>query len=162
MDDPIDVDELRARVVEHRRERGLSLRAASSESGVPLNTLSRVEKGYLPDLTNFTRLVSWMGLDLSAILRGPQRIDHAESTTDTIRASLRSDPYLTEQAATQIADLVNNLYASLATPGVDAQVHLRAENTFTPAAAQQLGGILEDLHTALLADDALGSRPGWD
>lgn len=162
MDEPIDVDKLRARVVDYRRERGLSMRAAAAESGVPLNTLSRVEKGHLPDLTNFTRLVTWAGLDLSTILRGPQRTDRAESTTDTIRASLRSDPHLTEQAATQIADLVNNLYASLATPGVDAQVHLRAESTFTPGAAQQLGDILDDMHNALLADDALGSQPGWD
>lgn len=160
MDEPIDVDELRVRVVEHRRERGLSLRAAAEDSGVPVNTLARVEKGYLPDLANFTRLVVWVGLDPTAVFRAPPR-RRTESTTDSIRASLHRDPHLTEQAATQIAELVKNLYATLATPAGGAQVYLRAHTTFTPSAARQLAGILQDLQDALLADDTLGSTPGW-
>ena len=33
------------------------LRAAAGQSGVPFNTLARVEKGDLPDLANFRRIV---------------------------------------------------------------------------------------------------------
>lgn len=161
MEEPIDGHELRVRVVEYRRERGLSLRAAAEESGVPLNTLSRVEKGHLPDLANFTRLVRWIGLDPAEIFRSPPR-RRAESTTDTIRASLHSDPNLSELAAIQIAELVRNLYNTLATPTGDTRVHLRAQTTFTPAAAGQLGDILESLQQALLADDGLGDTPGWE
>ena len=47
---------MRARLVEHRRALGLSLRAAADDSGVPFNTLSRVEKGPPADLANFSRL----------------------------------------------------------------------------------------------------------
>ena len=63
MDDPVDAEELRRRVIERRQELRLSLRAAAEDSGVPFNTLSRVEKGHLPDLTNFSRLAAWVGLD---------------------------------------------------------------------------------------------------
>lgn len=160
MEEPIDVEELRARVIEHRRGLGLSLRAAAEDSGVPLNTLSRVERGHLPDLANFSRLVTWLGLEPTQFFLGPGR-HRADNTTDTIRAALRRDPHLTPQAASQIAEIVSNLYSTLAVTAGEVQVHLRAHSTFTPAAAQQLGTVLEGMQRALLADDGLGDNPGW-
>jgi transcriptional regulator with XRE-family HTH domain len=160
LEDAVDVDELRRRVGDYRRERGLSLRAAAAESGVPLNTLSRVEKGQLPDLPNFGRLMTWVGLDPAAVFGNAQR-QRPQSTPDAIRASLHSDPHLTEQAANQIAELVSNLYANLATAPSQAQLHLRVTKTFTPPAARQLGDLLDDLQSALLADDAIGTNYGW-
>jgi transcriptional regulator with XRE-family HTH domain len=157
----IDVDELRRRVGDYRRERRLSLRAAAEESGVPLNTLSRVEKGQLPDLANFGRLVTWIGLDPATVFGSAPR-QRAQSTPDAIRSSLHSDPYLTEHAANQIAELVSNLYANLATTPRRARLHLRVTKTFTPPAARQLGDLLENLQTALLADDAIGTNYGWN
>jgi hypothetical protein len=74
---------------------------------------------------------------------------------------LHSDPYLTEQAANQIAELVSKLYANLATTPAQARLHLRAGKTFTPTAARQLGDLLENLQAALLADDAIGTNYGW-
>ncbi len=161
MDEPIDADELSARVREQRREHGLSLRGAADDAGVPFNTLARVEKGYLPDLANFGRLMTWLGREPAEFFRGPGR-RRADNTTDTVRATLRRDPYLTPEAATQIADIVSNLYSSLATPSHNIELHLRAHATFTPAAARQLSSVLETLQDALLADDALGAEPGWD
>lgn len=161
MEEPINVEELRARVVEHRRALGLSLRAASEDSGVPLNTLSRVERGHLPDLANFSRLMTWLGLEPTQFFHGAGR-HRTDNTTDTIRATLRRDPYLTSQAASQIAEIVSNLYSSLAIPVGDTEVHLRAHTTFTPNAAQQLSAVLEEMQRALHADDALGDEPGWD
>jgi len=161
VEEPIDVEELRARLVEHRRALGLSLRAAAEDSGVPLNTLSRVERGHLPDLANFSRLMTWLGLEPARFFLGTGR-HRADNTTDTIRATLRSDPHLTPQAAAQIAEIVSNLYSSLAKSVGDAEVHLRAHATFTPAAAQQLSIILEEMQRALHADDVLGDHPGWD
>lgn len=161
MEEPIDAEELRARVVEHRRALGLSLRAAADASGVPLNTLSRVERGHLPDLANFSRLVTWLGLEPAQFFRGLGR-RRTDNTTDTIRATLRQDRYLTPRAAEQIAEIVSNLYSSLATPADSAEIHLRAHTTFTPAAAQRLSAVLEDMQSALNADDALGDVPGWD
>lgn len=45
-----------------RRSRRLSLRDVSDETGVSVNTLSRVERGHLPDLKNYQRLVNWLGV----------------------------------------------------------------------------------------------------
>ncbi|MGD9531336.1 helix-turn-helix domain-containing protein [Pseudonocardia sp.] len=161
MDDPIDADELRRRVVERRRELGLSLRAAAEDSGVPFNTLSRVEKGHLPDLANFSRLVAWVGLDPAAFFRATPRV-RTESTPAVIRTSLHADRHLTPDAADQIAELVNQLYTKLATQIDDAAVHLRAQTTFTPGAAKLMDVLVEQLQGALLADDTLGAEPGWE
>lgn len=160
MEESINVGELRARVVEHRRALGLSLRAASEESGVPLNTLSRVERGHLPDLANFSRLMRWLGVEPAQFFHGTGR-HRTDNTTDTIRATLRRDPFLTPQAASQIAEIVSNLYSSLAIPTGGAEVHLRACTTFTPGAAQQLSAVLEEMQRALNSDDARGDEPGW-
>ncbi len=160
MEEPIDVEELRARVVEHRRALGLSLRAAADDSGVPFNTLSRVEKGHLPDLANFSRLMTWVGLEPTQFFRGPGR-HRIDNTTDKIRATLRRDPHLTPEAAAQIAEIVASLYSSMAASASGVEVHLRAHTTFTPAAARQLSTVLEEMQQALLADDALGDQPGW-
>lgn len=161
MQESVDLDQLRWRVADYRKERGLSLRAAAEESGVPLNTLSRVEKGHLPDVANFSRLLTWIGLDPAAVLGAGQR-QRTESTPDLIRASLHSDKRLSESAANQIAELVGSLYATLAAAPSEARLHLRIEKTFTPTAARQLGDLLENLQAALLADDAAGTAYGWD
>lgn len=159
--EPIDIDELRARVVQARQEQGLSLRAAAEQAEVPFNTLARVEKGHLPDLTNFTRIVTWLGLDPGMFFTGTKR-QRQQNTPEHIKHSLLSDPHLTEQAAEQIAALVQNLYETLATPVGDAEVHLRAHSTFIPDAARQLGVLIEQMQNRLLADPSLGDTPGWD
>mgnify|MGYP000943708711 CR=1 FL=1 len=43
-----------------RRQRRISLRDLADEIGVSFNTLSRVERGHLPDLTNYNKIVSWL------------------------------------------------------------------------------------------------------
>jgi transcriptional regulator with XRE-family HTH domain len=158
---PIDADELRRRVADRRKELGLSLRAAAADSGVPFNTLSRVEKGYLPDLANFSRLVTWVGLDPAELFRATPRV-HTDSTPRTIRASLHADRHLTPEAAEQISALVEQLYTKFASPVGENALHLRAESTFTPAAAKLMGSLVEQLQDALLADDTLGAEPGWE
>lgn len=161
MDDPIDAEELRRRVIERRKELGFSLRAAAEHSGVPFNTLSRVEKGHLPDLANFGRLVAWVGIDPAELFRATPQV-RSESTPSAIRASLHADRHLSEQAAEQIANLVTQLYAQLAVQVGESAVHLRAQTTFTPGAAKLMDTLVDHLQEALLADDSLGAEPGWD
>src|SRR4051812_6665104 len=60
VDEPIDIKALGLLVRNERERRGrLSLRAAAEQADVPFNTLARVEKGDLPDLANFRRIVAW-------------------------------------------------------------------------------------------------------
>lgn len=151
MDDPIDIDALKTRVRAHRKEFGLTLRAASDESGVPVSTLVRVEKGHLPDLANFRRIVVWLGLSPEQFFELPRV--RAESTPEIIAHHLARDPNLSDAAAERIAGLVRDLYNNLVRPPRDVQVHLRAASTFTPQAAQMFGSLLETIQQKLLADD---------
>lgn len=148
MDEPVDVDQLQALVAEERRRRGLSLRAAAEQADVPFNTLARVEKGHLPDLANFRRIVSWLGLPPERFFQ-PSHL-RFENTPDVIAHHLARDPHLSGTAADKIAGLVRELYASLATPQQEVRVHLRAASTFTPAAARALGDLLDSMQQALM------------
>lgn len=150
MDDPIDIDVLKERVRRHRDNLGLSLRAAADQSGVPFNTLARVEKGHLPDLANFRRIVDWLGLDPGQFFQ-PVMI-RTETTPEIIAHHLTRDPNLTDGAAQQIASLVRELYSSLAKIPRDIKVSLRAAHTFKPEASRLLGELLTEMQDKLSAD----------
>jgi transcriptional regulator with XRE-family HTH domain len=148
MDDPIDIDTLKTRVRQRREELTLSLRAAADESGVPFNTLARVEKGDLPDLANFRRIVEWLGLPPEMFFQPPML--RTENTPEIIAHHLRRDPNLTDDAASHIAGLVRELYTSLARPPEAVRVRLRAAPTFKPAASRLLGELLQDMQQRLI------------
>ncbi len=44
------------------------VRAAAKEIGISPATLSRVERGYLPDLATFGKICKWLGVDPGQIL----------------------------------------------------------------------------------------------
>jgi transcriptional regulator with XRE-family HTH domain len=140
----IDVRDLGGRIAARRKRLGLSLRDASAESRVSLNTLSRVERGHLPDLENFRRIQVWLG-DPQATAR------EATSTPDIIGTHLRTDPLLPSEAAEKIAGIVKDLYEALSKPPRATPVHLRAARTFTPDAARELGDLLDRMYQRLNA-----------
>lgn len=143
----LSIDELGRLVRDERRRRGQSLRVAAGEIGTSFNTLSRVERGHVPDLRGFESIVEWLGLDPAAFFV-PSR-QREITTTESVTHLLRSDPALTGQAAEQISELVATLYGRLATPPLRFNVHLRAASTFKPQAAEALAGILEQMQQAL-------------
>ena len=64
--------ELRGFVRERRSTRGLSLRAAAVESGVPFTTIAGFEKGErIPDSPSLLSLLAWLGLSLDWLTGGP-------------------------------------------------------------------------------------------
>lgn len=148
MEPPVDIDALRVLVAEQRRQRGLSLRAASQQSEVPFNTLARVEKGHIPDLANFRRIVEWLGLPPERFFQ-PSR-QRLESTPDAVAHHLARDPYLMPDAAEHIATLVRDLYRALANPPQQGKVHLRAAGTFVPEAANLLADMLGQMQQQLV------------
>ena len=155
MEDPVDINALKTRVRQRREELGLSLRAAADQSDVPFNTLARVEKGDLPDLANFRRIVEWLGLPPEMFFQPPRL--RTENTPQIIDHHLRRDPNLTEEAAGHIAGLVREMYTSLARPPDAVRVRLRAAPTFKPEASRLLGELLQDMQDKLTA-----SGPGAD
>lgn len=148
MDEPINIDILGRLVRAERERRGrLSLRAAAEQAEVPFNTLARVEKGDLPDLANFRRIVHWLGLPPERFFQPP--LIRTENTPEVIAQQLARDPNLSDAAAEKIAGLVRELYSNLAAVDRGVRVHLRAAATFTPEASLKLAALLEQMQHAL-------------
>lgn len=143
----LELSDLGRLVAEERSRRGISIRQAAEDIGIPFNTLARVEKGHVPDLPKFKRLVEWCGADIQQFFELQEK---PESTSESIAVQLHSDPNLSPEAAEQIAGIVKELYQALARPKEPSAVHLRAATTFRPDAAIALGALLNDMHDALL------------
>jgi transcriptional regulator with XRE-family HTH domain len=110
---PIRAAELAARLRAHRREQGLSLRAAATEIGVSAATLSRVEGGdYLPERDNLFRLLQWLGLVGGAAAQAEPHPPGA-GTMEAIELHLRADKDLSPADADAIAQMARLAYERL-------------------------------------------------
>jgi len=148
-----EIEDLGKLVHAERLRQGISLREAAEKTDIPFNTLARVEKGHIPDLAKFKRLVEWCGADINQFFETPEKTG---STTDVIAEHLFADQNLPPEAATQIAGIVQQLYQALARPK-EMAAHLRAATTFDPQAARALGNLIDDLNAALLKEDRNGA-----
>ena len=146
MTDEPNIPRLGAMLRTRRREHGLSLRDLALEIGVSLNTLSRVERGHVPDLKNFQRIVDWLDVPADSFL-GAQ--PESAPTPEVIARHLRSDRLLSADAATKIAELVEEMYHELVGDRRPLSVHLRSAKTFTPAAGTLLAEILREMYDEL-------------
>ena len=151
--DRLELSDLGRLVADERQRRGISLREAAEETEIPFNTLARVEKGHVPDLPKFKRLVDWCGADVRDFFELQQK---ATATTDLIAEHLRADRNLPPVAAERIAAIVDDLYQALAEPQEVSAAHLRAATTFRPEAARSLGRMLTDMHEALVEESGCG------
>lgn len=138
--------QLGAMLKARRRERRLSLRDLAAEIGVSLNTLSRVERGHVPDLKNFQRIAEWLEVPAETLLL-PTR--HESFTPEVIARHLQSDPRLTSESARRIAELVEEMYHRLVSEERPLAVHLRSAKTFTPSAGALLAEMLQEMESAL-------------
>lgn len=134
---------------DERKRQRLSLRDLSDLIGVSSNTLSRVERGFLPDLKNFDAINRWLSEPATAILPTEEPPD----TKDIIAKHLFADTRLERSAAAQIADIVQELYDRLAAPQPLLKVHLRSAQTFKPAVGPLLASALSEMFTKLEAEN---------
>ncbi len=128
-----------------RRQRRLSLRDLADQTGVSFNTLSRVERGHVPDLRNLRRIAEWLDVPVEMFIQAAE----TTSTPEVIARHLTSDQRLSPEAATKIAHLVEDMYHQLVSEQPMLRVHLRSAKTFTPAAGAALAEILRDMQSAL-------------
>jgi transcriptional regulator with XRE-family HTH domain len=147
MSDP-NTPELGRALKAERRRRRLSLREVSYETGISVNTLSRVERGYLPDLKNYQRLIDWLGVPADTFLE-TGKPESPAGTPDLVARHFRSDPALTPEAAEQLTSLVQDMYSQLVSERPRLAAHMRSAQTFTPAAAALLADILSDMQATL-------------
>lgn len=149
----LELSDLGRLVMDERNRRGMSIREAASDTGIPFNTLARVEKGHVPDLPKFKRLVEWCGADINQFFELQEKV---AATTDLITEHLQADRNLPPEAAEQIAGIVRELYQVLARPQEVCAAHLRAAKTFRPDAARTLGVLLNDMNKVLIEETADG------
>jgi transcriptional regulator with XRE-family HTH domain len=147
---PEPIADLGAVLRARRRERRLSLRDLADETGVSFNTLSRVERGHIPDLKNFHRIVEWLGMPPEAFLATS---DDTPSTTSVIARHLMADRRLQPDAAAKITALVEEMYNALALKQPAVAVHLRSAKMFTPAAGAMLAEVLGEMQQNLLHEN---------
>jgi transcriptional regulator with XRE-family HTH domain len=90
------------KLLEQRGERGL--REVAAEIGVSAATLSRVERGHLPDLATFGKVCNWLGVDPGEVLRAKAR--RAEAQAPIAAVHFRKDDAISERTAQALAQLI--------------------------------------------------------
>jgi transcriptional regulator with XRE-family HTH domain len=117
----IDTAKLAAAIRDRRKERALGVRAASSEiGGVSSSTLSRVEKGNLPDLDTYLRLCRWLGRPATYFAVNPgEEVDQGVRLPDDVIVQLRADRTLDERTRDALVTMIRTAYAAAKRGDVD-------------------------------------------
>ncbi|MCH8899949.1 MAG: helix-turn-helix domain-containing protein [Acidobacteria bacterium] len=141
---------LLARMVRAKREKAnLSMRGAAQAAGVSFSTISRIESGAQPDLTNFLNVCAWLGVDPSRFT-GRTTV-RQEASFENVIQHLSADPRLTSEAAEKIARMVGDMYEALAKPDATPVVaaHMRAASVLRPGVPERLANLIQDMHQQL-------------
>lgn len=93
------LENLGRRVSEKRGAQGI--RAAAKEIGISHATLSRVERGFLPDLENYKKICKWLGVDLEAA-PPPQK----DSKSNVAQVHFRKKSTASSETAQALAELI--------------------------------------------------------
>jgi len=96
-------------VRDERGDRGI--RVAATDIGISPATLSRVERGKLPDLETFSRICTWLKVDPAEMLdikteQSKKIGDDHSSEEVVIAAHFRADSALAPEAAQDLAQLI--------------------------------------------------------
>jgi transcriptional regulator with XRE-family HTH domain len=94
-----------------REKRGeLGIRAAAKEIGISHATLSRVERGHLPDLENYQKICRWLGIDVSAVTGGGP----PAAQMPIAQVHFRKEPTVSPETAQALAQMILTAQAILA------------------------------------------------
>lgn len=110
----IDLNRLAALVAKKRD--GRPLRDLAEEiGGVSAPTLSRIEKGHLPDLDTFMKLCRWLKVSPDDFQMTPQRrvVDSGLDTRETVCAYLRADRTLPQSTASALTTMIELAYTHI-------------------------------------------------
>ena len=113
----IDVADLGRLVQRRRKVRALSLRDVEEqlEGAITASSLSRIERGAIPDSKNVPVLARWLQVPLDAIgWPGESRASQERATPDVVEVHLRADRNLNPEAAEVLSTMFRHLYESVA------------------------------------------------
>jgi transcriptional regulator with XRE-family HTH domain len=98
----ITLQTLGIKLLEKRAERGI--REVAAEIGISAATLSRVERGHLPDLTTFNKVCDWLGIDPGEVLKA--KAHRANADLPAAAVHFRKDDAISEKTAQALAQLI--------------------------------------------------------
>lgn len=87
---------------EKRTKLNVGVRAAAEQVGISAATLSRVERGYLPDLDTFGKICKWLGVDPGQVLG----VAHKQPSTPRVAVHFKKEATLTPTTAQALAQMV--------------------------------------------------------
>jgi transcriptional regulator with XRE-family HTH domain len=99
-----------------RNERDLTLREVFEETGIPIPTLSRIERGAAKSLDSMTllALTEWLGVSMEELKGTPQPIKkqgkEIQEIPDIVELHLRADKNLNKDTASALSDLFRTAY----------------------------------------------------
>ena len=123
MTSQLAVDKLAALIKAKRGGKGL--RDTAVEIGeISASTLSRIEKGKMPDLDTFLRLCDWLDIQPNELISGIAKRDSTSgekaipmpddmSTPEIVEAHLRADKELDPETAEALANMVRSVYKAV-------------------------------------------------
>ena len=85
------------------RRGGRGIREVAKEIGISHATLSRVERGYLPDLETFRTTCEWLGVDPGDVLGSKHR---GRAAAPTVAVHFKKDSALAPETAQALASLI--------------------------------------------------------
>lgn len=117
MNNEIDIGRLSETLVRHRDELGVGIRdAAAAIGGVSPSTLSRIERGNLPDLDTYMRLCRWLSVSPTyfaiAPASAPDSVAPEATLPERIRMQLRSDNVLPPETKNALMTMLEVAYAA--------------------------------------------------
>jgi len=100
----VAVDQLAAELKTRRTRLDLSLREVQSQTGISAATLSRIERGSLPEVGVIEKLAKWLKVNVSAARPEEAGVRTDEDLKRTIAVHLRANRKLSEKTARAIAE----------------------------------------------------------
>ncbi|MCC7169904.1 MAG: helix-turn-helix transcriptional regulator [Planctomycetes bacterium] len=86
-----------------KKRAGRGIREVAKEIGISHATLSRVERGFLPDLETFGKICKWLGVDPGEVLR--IKVPGTEGMP-TVAVHFRKESSLSPKTAQALATLI--------------------------------------------------------
>ena len=87
------------------RKRGsMGIRAAAVEIGISPATLSRIERGHLPDSRTLGKVCVWLGIDPGLIIGGAG--DPTNQTLPAVQVGFKKGEAFSDQTAKSLANLI--------------------------------------------------------
>ena len=111
-----DAEAFYAALDAERRSRQHTWKRVADEAEVSASTLTRMAQGRRPDVDSLAALMSWSGLSADGFVRDAE-VRAEPGALAMISAYIKSDPYLTHEAADALDEMIKATYERMRKKG---------------------------------------------